>query len=176
MLLAEAKWVLIRTVAAGGGSRLFFDGGMFRVGPESAGAHPGPVCYRKGGHLAITPTKRQRDRPDAVHGAQLITQAFDKVWRDVSAGKDVDPDDLEPVTLRIGQRTYTITDHARLLDYLRRRAVRCPTCGAAQYADERLATPADFRRQQRRCHACGTDIQTTTSANRTLYYCPRCQA
>jgi len=44
----------IRTVAAGGGSRLFFENNMFQVGPESAGAHPGPVCYRKGGHLAIT--------------------------------------------------------------------------------------------------------------------------
>ena len=37
----------INTVAAGGGSRLFFRAGMFVVGPESAGAHPGPVCYRK---------------------------------------------------------------------------------------------------------------------------------
>ncbi|XOF34576.1 MAG: hydantoinase B/oxoprolinase family protein [Candidatus Electrothrix sp. YB6] len=44
----------IRTVAAGGGSRLFFDNAMFRVGPESAGAHPGPVCYRKGGYLTVT--------------------------------------------------------------------------------------------------------------------------
>ncbi|MGB5684626.1 MAG: hydantoinase/oxoprolinase family protein, partial [Candidatus Electrothrix sp.] len=44
----------IRTVAAGGGSRLFFDNGMFRVGPESAGAHPGPVCYRKNGYLTVT--------------------------------------------------------------------------------------------------------------------------
>jgi 5-oxoprolinase (ATP-hydrolysing) len=44
----------IRTVAAGGGSRLFFENSMFRVGPESAGAHPGPVCYRKNGHLTVT--------------------------------------------------------------------------------------------------------------------------
>ena len=43
----------IHTVAAGGGSRLFFQSGMFVVGPESAGAHPGPVCYRKGS-LVIT--------------------------------------------------------------------------------------------------------------------------
>jgi N-methylhydantoinase A/oxoprolinase/acetone carboxylase beta subunit len=35
-------------VAAGGGSKLFFRSGMFVVGPESAGAHPGPVCYKKG--------------------------------------------------------------------------------------------------------------------------------
>jgi len=44
----------IRTVAAGGGSRLFFRHGIFEVGPESAGSHPGPVCYRKHGHLAVT--------------------------------------------------------------------------------------------------------------------------
>ena len=50
----QAPQLHIKTVAAGGGSRLFFDSGMFMVGPESAGAHPGPVCYRKNGHLAVT--------------------------------------------------------------------------------------------------------------------------
>ncbi|PGH17989.1 hypothetical protein AJ80_04610 [Polytolypa hystricis UAMH7299] len=44
----------INTVAAGGGSRLFYRNGLFVVGPESAGAHPGPACYRKGGPLAVT--------------------------------------------------------------------------------------------------------------------------
>lgn len=44
----------INTVAAGGGSRLFWRNGLFVVGPESAGAHPGPACYRKGGPLTIT--------------------------------------------------------------------------------------------------------------------------
>lgn len=50
----QAPQLDINTVAAGGGSRLFYDNGIFKVGPESAGAHPGPVCYRKGGHLAVT--------------------------------------------------------------------------------------------------------------------------
>ncbi|PRW57398.1 5-oxoprolinase [Chlorella sorokiniana] len=50
----QAPQLDINTVAAGGGSRLFFRSGVFQVGPESAGAHPGPVCYRKGGYLAIT--------------------------------------------------------------------------------------------------------------------------
>ena len=50
----QAPQMYIETVAAGGGSRLFFRNGLFEVGPESAGAHPGPVCYRKGGHLAVT--------------------------------------------------------------------------------------------------------------------------
>lgn len=44
----------IRTVAAGGGSILHFDGARYRVGPDSAGAHPGPACYRKGGPLTVT--------------------------------------------------------------------------------------------------------------------------
>ncbi|CAO1613501.1 unnamed protein product [Sympodiomycopsis kandeliae] len=44
----------VNTVASGGSSRLFFRNGMFVVGPESASAHPGPTCYRKGGPLAIT--------------------------------------------------------------------------------------------------------------------------
>ena len=50
----QAAQLDIRTVAAGGGSRLFFRQARFEVGPESAGAHPGPVCYRKQGHLAVT--------------------------------------------------------------------------------------------------------------------------
>ena len=44
----------VNTVASGGSSRLFFRNGLFAVGPESASAHPGPTCYRKGGPLAIT--------------------------------------------------------------------------------------------------------------------------
>ncbi|CDM26908.1 hypothetical protein CBS147339_3464 [Penicillium roqueforti] len=44
----------INTVAAGGGSRLFYRNDLFVVGPESAGAHPGPACYRKGGPLTVT--------------------------------------------------------------------------------------------------------------------------
>lgn len=44
----------VNTVASGGSSRLFFRNGLFVVGPESASAHPGPTCYRKGGPLAIT--------------------------------------------------------------------------------------------------------------------------
>jgi 5-oxoprolinase (ATP-hydrolysing) len=50
----QAPQLDINTVAAGGGSRLFFKSGAFIVGPESAKAHPGPVCYRKNGYLAVT--------------------------------------------------------------------------------------------------------------------------
>ncbi|MFZ2507829.1 MAG: hydantoinase B/oxoprolinase family protein [Steroidobacteraceae bacterium] len=44
----------IHTVAAGGGSILHFEGGRLRVGPQSAGANPGPTCYRQGGPLTVT--------------------------------------------------------------------------------------------------------------------------
>jgi 5-oxoprolinase (ATP-hydrolysing) len=50
----RAPMMRIHTVAAGGGSILHFDGARFRVGPESAGADPGPACYRRGGPLAVT--------------------------------------------------------------------------------------------------------------------------
>lgn len=52
--IIQAPQLDINTVAAGGGSKLMFQLGAFRVGPESVGAHPGPVCYRKGGDLAVT--------------------------------------------------------------------------------------------------------------------------
>jgi 5-oxoprolinase (ATP-hydrolysing) len=44
----------IHTIAAGGGSILHFDGGRYRVGPDSAGANPGPACYQRGGPLTVT--------------------------------------------------------------------------------------------------------------------------
>jgi len=50
----RAPMMSIHTVAAGGGSILEFDGARFRVGPRSAGANPGPACYRRGGPLAVT--------------------------------------------------------------------------------------------------------------------------
>ncbi|TMH11785.1 MAG: 5-oxoprolinase, partial [Betaproteobacteria bacterium] len=50
----RAPMMSIHTVAAGGGSILSFDGARFRAGPQSAGANPGPACYRRGGPLAVT--------------------------------------------------------------------------------------------------------------------------
>ncbi len=50
----RAPMMLIHTVAAGGGSVLTFDGACYRVGPASAGADPGPACYRRGGPLTVT--------------------------------------------------------------------------------------------------------------------------
>ena len=50
----RAPMMMIHTVAAGGGSICTFDGARYRVGPESAGADPGPACYRRGGPLCVT--------------------------------------------------------------------------------------------------------------------------
>src|SRR5438128_3534165 len=50
----RAPMMSIHTIAAGGGSILFFDGQRLRVGPDSAGANPGPACYRRGGPLTVT--------------------------------------------------------------------------------------------------------------------------
>lgn len=50
----RAPMMLIHTVAAGGGSVCSFDGARYRVGPDSAGADPGPACYRRGGPLCVT--------------------------------------------------------------------------------------------------------------------------
>lgn len=53
-IAVQAPQLDINTVAAGGGSVLAWKNGLFHVGPESAGAHPGPACYRKGGPLTVT--------------------------------------------------------------------------------------------------------------------------
>ncbi|MEU8118369.1 hydantoinase B/oxoprolinase family protein [Spirillospora sp. NPDC049024] len=62
----RAPMLSIHTVAAGGGSVLRFDGGRYRVGPDSAGADPGPACYRRGGPLTVTDANVMlgRIRPD----------------------------------------------------------------------------------------------------------------
>ncbi|RAH55986.1 5-oxo-L-prolinase [Aspergillus piperis CBS 112811] len=53
-VLIQSPQLDINTVAAGGGSILSWRNGLFYVGPESASAHPGPACYRKGGPLTVT--------------------------------------------------------------------------------------------------------------------------
>jgi 5-oxoprolinase (ATP-hydrolysing) len=86
----RAPMMSIHTVAAGGGSLLQFDGARLRVGPQSAGAHPGPASYRRGGPLAVTDAnvmvgKVQPDFFPKVFGpqanealdAQAVQQQFD---------------------------------------------------------------------------------------------------
>src|SRR5690348_15052463 len=68
----RAPMMMIHTVAAGGGSILHFDGARFRVGPDSAGANPGPKCYRRGGPLTVTDAN--------VMVGKLIPDFFPKIF------------------------------------------------------------------------------------------------
>lgn len=63
----RAPMMSIHTVAAGGGSILQFDGARLRVGPQSAGANPGPACYRRGGPLTVTDANVMLGRIQAHH-------------------------------------------------------------------------------------------------------------
>ncbi len=63
----RAPMLRIHTVAAGGGSILHFDGARFRVGPDSAGANPGPACYRRGGPLTVTDCNVMLGKLDPAH-------------------------------------------------------------------------------------------------------------
>ncbi|WP_069812145.1 hydantoinase B/oxoprolinase family protein [Streptomyces sp. TP-A0874] len=63
----SAPMLNINTVAAGGGSVLHFDGRRYRVGPDSAGADPGPACYRRGGPLTVTDANLMLGRVRAEH-------------------------------------------------------------------------------------------------------------
>ncbi|WP_371651087.1 MULTISPECIES: hydantoinase B/oxoprolinase family protein [unclassified Streptomyces] len=63
----RAPMMNIHTVAAGGGSVLHFDGQRYRVGPDSAGAVPGPACYRRGGPLTVTDANVMLGRIQPAH-------------------------------------------------------------------------------------------------------------
>src|SRR5258708_12333525 len=68
----RARMMLIHPVGAGGGWVLHFDGARFRVGPDSAGANPGPKCYRRNGPLAVTDAN--------VLVGKLIPDFFPKIF------------------------------------------------------------------------------------------------
>src|SRR5437899_11763217 len=96
----RAPMMLIHTVAAGGGSILHFDGARMRVGPDSAGANPGPLSYRRGGPLTVTDANvmlgklipgffpkifgSTRDQPI---DAQAVRAAFIALAREVGHGR-----------------------------------------------------------------------------------------
>ncbi|MGL4574810.1 MAG: hydantoinase B/oxoprolinase family protein [Burkholderiaceae bacterium] len=94
----RAPMMSIHTVAAGGGSILHFDGSRFRVGPDSAGANPGPASYRRGGPLTVTDCnvmlgKIQPEHFPRVFGPQadepldreVVVQKFNALAEEVSA-------------------------------------------------------------------------------------------
>ncbi|KAJ5917727.1 hypothetical protein N7454_010102 [Penicillium verhagenii] len=79
-VLIQSPQLDINTVAAGGGSILSWRNGLFYVGPESASAHPGPACYRKGGPLTVTDANLFLDEPlDTKITAQKFHELTEKV-------------------------------------------------------------------------------------------------
>jgi 5-oxoprolinase (ATP-hydrolysing) len=94
----RAPMMLIHTVAAGGGSVLHFDGARFRVGPDSAGANPGPKCYRRGGPLAVTDAN--------VMAGKLIPDFFPRIF----GPQQNQPLDAEAVRTSFGAMAKNIGD------------------------------------------------------------------
>jgi len=132
----RAPMMLIHTVAAGGGSILHYDGARFRVGPDSAGANPGPACYRRGGPLAVTdanvmvgkllPGKFPRifgpDQNEQLDRAAVV-RAFEDLAREIGDGRS--REDIADGFIRIAvenmanaikkisvQRGYDVTEYA----------------------------------------------------------------
>jgi 5-oxoprolinase (ATP-hydrolysing) len=87
----QAPMLMIHTVAAGGGSILKFADGRFQVGPESAGADPGPACYRLGGPAAVTDANLVLGRLQAACLPAVFGPAGDQ------------PMDLDAATARLGE-------------------------------------------------------------------------
>ncbi|MBX9750277.1 MAG: hydantoinase B/oxoprolinase family protein [Roseococcus sp.] len=136
----RAPMMAINTVAAGGGSILKFDGARYRVGPESAGAVPGPACYRRGGPLTVTDAnvmvgKVQPAYFPAIFGpdgdqpldAAVVREKFAALAAEIAAstGTNPRPEDVAEGFLRIAvsnmahaikqvslQRGYDVTKYA----------------------------------------------------------------
>ncbi|MEM8687396.1 MAG: hydantoinase B/oxoprolinase family protein [Pseudomonadota bacterium] len=132
----RAPMMRIHTVAAGGGSILHYDGARFRVGPDSAGANPGPKCYRRDGPLAVTDAnvmlgKLQPQLFPAIFGpdqneqldADAVASAFKALAAEIGDGRSAE--EVAEGFLRIGvenmanaikkisvQRGYDVTEYA----------------------------------------------------------------
>ncbi|KAL2435301.1 5-oxoprolinase [Exophiala dermatitidis] len=118
----------INTVAAGGGSILSWQNGLFMVGPHSAGAHPGPACYRKGGLLTVTDAN--------LFLGRLLPDYFPKIFgpnEDQPLDKDITAQKFQELTATInkeqaekGQAQFTAEEVAM---------------GFLKVADESMARP-----------------------------------
>ncbi|MFE1194623.1 hydantoinase B/oxoprolinase family protein [Streptomyces olivaceoviridis] len=112
----RAPMLDIHTVAAGGGSVLHFDGSRYRVGPDSAGADPGPACYRAGGPLTVTDANVMLGRIQPAHfpavfgpggdqplDAALVRDRFTALAREIHehTGDDRTPEQVAEGYLRI---------------------------------------------------------------------------
>ena len=135
----RAPMMHIHTVAAGGGSVLNFDGSRFRVGPESAGANPGPACYRRGGPLTVSDCNVMLGKLQAGHfpsifgsngdqplDVEIVQSRFADMAVQVNeeSGQSLSPEDVAEGFLRIAvenmanaikkisvQRGYDVTEY-----------------------------------------------------------------
>lgn len=132
----RAPMMRIHTVAAGGGSILHYEDGRFQVGPDSAGANPGPACYRRGGQLAVTDAnvmvgKLQPTFFPSIFGpdqdqpldAEAVRQRFEEMAAEIGNGHK--PEEIADGFLKIAvqnmasaiktisvQRGYDVTKYA----------------------------------------------------------------
>jgi len=96
----RAPMMHIHTVAAGGGSILQFDGARYRVGPESAGANPGPASYRRGGPLAVTDCNVMLGKIQPDHFPKVFGPGGDE-----PLDGDVVQEKFDEIATRIAQST-----------------------------------------------------------------------
>ncbi len=100
----RAPMMNIHTVAAGGGSILSFREGRFQVGPESAGANPGPACYRRGGPLTVTDCNVMLGKVQPAHfpkvfgpegdqplDSQVVREKFEALALEIAAASEAQP-------------------------------------------------------------------------------------
>lgn len=114
----------INTVAAGGGSILFWRNGLFVVGPESASSHPGPACYRKGGPLTVTDAN--------LFLGRLIPHFFPKIF-----GENED----QPLDVEIAKKKFiALTDEINR-DTGRSLSPEDVACGFLDVANEAMCRP-----------------------------------
>jgi len=118
----QAPQLDIHTVAAGGGSRLFLQNGLFVVGPESAKAHPGPVCYRKDGYLAVTDANLVLGR--------VIPEKFPQIFG---------PDENEPLDLQASRTAFKALSDSN--DFSKGRTIEELAWGFIQVANEAMCRP-----------------------------------
>ncbi|KAJ5100380.1 hypothetical protein N7456_006432 [Penicillium angulare] len=123
-IIIMAPQLDINTVAAGGGSILHWRHGLFAVGPDSAGAHPGPACYRKGGPLTISDANAFTGR--------LLPHYFPKIF-----GKsETEPLDVEITRKKFEQLAYQISEETG-----QKRTAEEVAVGFIDVANETMAKP-----------------------------------
>jgi 5-oxoprolinase (ATP-hydrolysing) len=133
----QAAQLDINTVAAGGGSRLFFRSGMYVVGPESMGAHPGPACYKKGGDLTVTDANLVLGR--------LFPEYFPKIF----GPNENEPLDVDAALIKFTEITETINNYNNQNGKNENLSIQEVAMGFIQVANESMARPIRALTQSR---------------------------